>query len=143
MAYGQAQGGTKVGLLIGEVVDAVGIRHNLLEGGLEFEVGNAGARLSAAQRQKLAIARCLLKRPDLLVMNMPTALLENQVRTQIVEAVLRETAGRGLVWILERPGLAAQFDRVVVLKAGKVVEQGTFDELNMPGSSFRELVNAA
>lgn len=143
VAYGQAQGTAKVGLLIGEVVDAVGIHHNLLERGLEFEVGNAGARLSAAQRQKLAIARCLLKRPDILVMNMPTALLEHQARTQIVESVLREAAGRGLVWILERPSLAEHFDRVVVLKAGKVVEQGTFGELNRPGSSFQELVNAA
>ena len=142
LAYGQARGAERVGKLIAEVIDALELRPDVMEVGLGFEVGIGGARLSAAQRQKLAIARAILKRPDVLVLDEATTGIDGPSQTMIMDNLLKEFDHRGLVWVLPRASLAAQFDRVLVMQGGKVVEQGTFDELDKDGSALRELVSA-
>ena len=69
LVYGQAQGEAKVRELITEVVDELNLRDEIIFVGLNFDAGIAGSRLSAAQRQKVAIGRCLLKQPDLMIIN--------------------------------------------------------------------------
>jgi putative ABC transport system ATP-binding protein len=54
--------------------------------------------------------------------------------------VIEEMDGRALVWVLSRVQWAKNFDRVIVVKGGRIVEQGTFAELDRPGSAFAELV---
>ena len=103
--------------------------------GLEFEVGNGGSRLSYSQRQRLAIARAIMKNPDILVFNEPTSGLDPATEARVLGAVLEWAKGRTVVWALGRADLARAFDRVFVLDDGRLVEQGTFAELERPGDA--------
>ena len=130
LVYGQAQAASIIGQAIGEVLDSLDLRPAVLEVGLDFEVGIAGKRLNAAQRQKVGLGRALLKRPDLLIVNEATAVLDAAAQARILAGVLRMRAGRGVVWVVSHRDSAAKFDRVVVLRDAKIVEQGRPDELD-------------
>ena len=142
VAYGQAQAATRVGELIAEVVAELDLRQAVTQVGLDFDVGIAGSRLSASQRQKLALARAILKRPDVLIISEATAPLDSASQSRILAGLLEEFAGRGLIWSLHRAGLAESFDRVLVMRGGRVVEQGSYAELDKDGSYFKELLAA-
>ena len=139
LAYGVARGAARVGSLITEVVEKLQLRRPIIEAGLGTEVGIGGARLSAAQRQKLGIARAILKRPDLLVLDHATVAVEKVAQERIMRQLFDEFSGRGLIWVLHSASLAKEFDYTLVLEAGKVVEQGAFAQLNQAGSVLREL----
>jgi ABC-type multidrug transport system fused ATPase/permease subunit len=113
-----------------------------MEVGLSFHVGIGGGRLSSTQRQKLGIARAVLKRPDILILNEATASLDGAAQTAVLAGLRQEFEGRGLVWAVHRPSMARDFDRVFVMKSGRVVEQGIFAELDREGTVLHELVQA-
>ncbi len=140
VAYGQAEAASRVGLVVTEVLDKLGLRPVVLEVGLDFPVGVAGSRLTQAQRQKLAVARALLRRPDLLILNQAMSALDGASQGKLLPAVIEESKDRALVWVLSRVQWAKSFDRVIVVKGGRIVEQGTFAELDRPGSALSELV---
>ncbi|MFC5358390.1 ABC transporter transmembrane domain-containing protein [Azospirillum himalayense] len=142
MVYGQAQVQSKVGRIVAELVDQLHLRDTIVEVGLDHPVGVAGSRLSAAQRQKAALARALLKRPDLLVLSEATSGLDTSSQSKVHSAILGERKGCGLVWVLQRAGLARAFERVIVMKDGRIAEHGRFDELNRPGTLLHELIAA-
>jgi putative ABC transport system ATP-binding protein len=129
VAYGQADAGNRVGEALAEVIEAVSLRDAVIEVGLEFEVGVGGARLSAGQRQKVGLARTLLRRPDVLIFNEATAALDSGSQAKVIASIFRETEGRGMVWALQRASLAEPFDRVMVIRGGRIVETGGFAEL--------------
>jgi len=139
IAYGQAHAPVRVGELIREVVDQLELRRDIILGGFDYEVGIAGSRLSLAQRQKVALARCLLKNPDLLVVNDATSGLDPAAENKVMNNVNSHMQGRGLVWVLSRLDLADRFDRIVVMEGGKVVEQGTPSDLDSEGSRLNNL----
>ncbi len=140
VAWGEANAAGKLATLIGEVLDSLSLRDAVMVAGLAHPVGVAGARLSAAQRQKVNIARGLIKRPDLFILNEGIGNLDGAGQRRVLEAVLAEMKGRGVIWSLHRPGFARHFDRVIVMKGGRAVEQGSFDELDREGSALRELL---
>ncbi len=140
LSYGQAQAENKVGALIGNVVDDLDLREIVMIAGLEFQAGIGGARLSQGQRQKVAIARSLLRQPDLFILNEATASLDAVSQNKIIENVLRASEGKGIVWILNRVPDAEQFSKIVVLKSGRIFETGTFDELSTAGGEFQTLL---
>ena len=142
VAYGQARAQERVGELIGDVVAELGLRDTVAEVGLEFDVGIAGARLSGSQRQRLALARAILTRPDVLIMFEATASLDSISQARIMDNVLAEFTGRSLIWGVHRPAMAEQFDQVLVMRQGRVVEHGAFAELNREGTFFHELMDA-
>lgn len=140
ISYGEAQAAEKIGNLISEVIDQQKLRDTVLEVGLDYQAGIAGSRLSGAQRQKLAIARNVVKRPDALIVSEATAALESATQNRILDNILSEFDDRGVIWSLHRASIANKFDRVLVMKNGRVVQQGTYDEVNVEGSAFQELV---
>jgi ABC-type multidrug transport system fused ATPase/permease subunit len=142
LVYGHARGADRVRAVISEVVDALELRDSVTAVGLDFQVGIGGGRMSPAQRQKLALARSLLKRPDLLILNEATAALDAASGARVVDRLLASLKGRGIVWALHRASLAKDFDRVLVVRSGRVAEQGRFDDLNRPGSALAELIGA-
>jgi len=142
LVYGQAQGEAKVRELISQVVDELNLRDEIIFVGLNFDAGIAGSRLSAAQRQKVAIGRCLLKRPDVMIVNEATAALDSTAQAQVLAGIMESRQGKGLIWGLHRAGLARGFDRVIVMATGRVVEQGTVADLDKDGTAFRKLVEA-
>ena len=77
-----------------------------------------------AQRQKAAIARAVLKRPDLLILNEATSALDGQAQAKVIKGLKEEFAGRGLIWVLHRASLARNFDRVLVMSGGKLARAG-------------------
>lgn len=143
LAYGQARAQTLIGDLIRETVDALGLRERIMHVGLDYEVGTAGGRLALAQRQKLAIARALLKNTDVLILNEATGALDAFTETRVLENLTEHLQGRGLICVLDRAELAHRFDRVLVMSEGRVAEQGTFAELDQSGEVFRELRHSA
>jgi len=142
IAYGQAEASARVGRIISEVIEELGLRETVAEVGLGFDVGIAGSRLGAAQRQKLAIARAALKEPDVLILSEATASLDSGVQSRILQNLTTEFKGRGLIWSLHRADFAKNFDRVVVMKGGKAIEVGTYDDLNKDGTGYKELMAA-
>ena len=142
IAYGEAEAAARVPQVLSEVLDALSLRPAVIDVGLEYHVGTAGSRLSAAQRQRTAIARALLKRPDLLILNEATTALDGPAQAKVSEGLRQEMAGRGLFWVLHRASLARNFDRVLVMSGGKLQEQGRFAELD-PKNSLTALLIAA
>ncbi len=142
LEYGRARSAAQVGALMGDVVEKLGLRAALMEVGLDFNVGIGGSRLSTSQRQKLAIARAVLKQPDLLVLDEATGALDGASQDAITRNLFEEFRSRSLFWLLHRPVLASDFDHVIVMGDGKVVEQGEFDELTRAGGPLAQLVAA-
>jgi energy-coupling factor transporter ATP-binding protein EcfA2 len=143
LAYGQARAAARVGKLIVEILDDLKLRRTALEVGLDFSVGVGGARLSQVQRQKLAIGRALLKRPDILILNEATAGFDSTTQARVTENLFKACAGSTIVWALHNPALAANFDRVLVFADGRVAESGSLEDLKQPGTLFAELLAAA
>jgi putative ABC transport system ATP-binding protein len=143
MVYGQAKAAQQIGRLIAEMLDELGLRPAVIEVGLDFQVGVGGARLAPSQRQKLGIARNLLKHPDIMIVNEATAILDGQSQGRIMDGILRECEGRTLIWVLHNAAAGRRFDRIFVLADGRLAEAGSSDELAKPGTLFSELLAAA
>jgi putative ABC transport system ATP-binding protein len=133
-AYGEADAAVRVPQVLGEVLEALSLRPTVIDVGLDYHVGTAGSRLSAAQRQRTAIARALLKRPDLLILNEATTALDGPGQAKASAGLRQEMTGRGLFWVLHRASLARNFDRVLVMSGGKLQEQGRPAELDHKNS---------
>jgi putative ABC transport system ATP-binding protein len=142
IAYGEADAPLRIPQLLAEVIDTLGLRQTIIEVGLDYNVGTGGSRLSAAERQKTAIARAVLKRPDLLILNEATSALDGQAQAKVTKGLMDEFAGRGIIWVLHRASLARSFDRVLVMSNGKLQEQGTPAELAPKDSLLSMLVAA-
>ena len=102
VAYGVAQAAERVGDLVGELIEQLGLFKRVVEVGLAFEVGIAGGRLTASQRQRLAIARAIIKNPDILVLSEATATLDSRTQAVLLERLSDAFAERGLIWGLHR-----------------------------------------
>ncbi len=142
VAYGQARGSERVRDIVAEVIDALELRAAVMEVGLGYHVGIAGGRLSGAQRQKLGIARAVLKRPDILVLNEATASLDGATQNALVDNLLKEFEGCGLVWAVHRPSMARRFDRAIVFRSGKAVENDAVGALDRPGTALHDLIES-
>jgi putative ABC transport system ATP-binding protein len=119
----------KVNAIVEEVLEAEGLRGLVLEVGLDHHVGLFGGRLSLPQRQRMALARVLLKRPDILILDDSMSALEPGERVELHRRMLGTMKDRTVIAVVERPDLARLYERVVVLDAGTVVETGTYREL--------------
>jgi energy-coupling factor transporter ATP-binding protein EcfA2 len=142
IAYGQAQASERIGELIGEVLDELGLHQRVIEVGLQAPTGVGGGRLSLAQRQKLALARALLKRPEILILYDATAALDPAEQQAILDTLLEQSVETSLIWAVSRSDWAEKFDHVLVMRGGRVIEQGRYDELNRDGSALHELIAA-
>ncbi len=126
IAYGQAQGGDRVAALIGEVIEELELRRAVLEVGLDYQVGIGGSRLTTAQRQKLGIARAVLKRPDMLVLGDALSVFDGTTQSRLLDALRREFKGRGLLVTLDSAEAAKGFETVIEMREGRIVRQQTF-----------------
>jgi len=140
VAFDQANALDRVTTLFREVATEIGMEPELLRLGLEYEVGNGGSRLSYSQRQRLAIARAIMKNPDVVVFNEPTSGLDPATDTRVLRAVLGWAKGRTVIWALGRADHAREFDRVFVFDDGKLVEQGPFEQLEREGALLPRLL---
>ncbi|HEX4355747.1 MAG TPA: ABC transporter ATP-binding protein, partial [Polyangiales bacterium] len=107
--------------------------------GYETLLGELGANLSGGQRQRLALARALLTEPDVLLLDDPTAAVDAETAQLIVNSLRRAKAGRTTLLCTHHASLLHAADRVVVLSKGRIVQEGTFAQLNEQGA-FAELL---
>ncbi len=126
---GQAGANERITRLVREVLEELDLRLMVVRNGLDYQVGVGGARLSVADRQKVAMVRALLKRPVLLVFDQAAAVLDPTTQLRVVENVLHERKGKTVVWVLSRPEFADRFNIVLVMERGRLVEHGAFAEL--------------
>jgi len=125
-----------------QALNALGLRQTVIEVGLHHNVGVGGNRLNGVQRQKLGLARALLKRPDLLIVADALAVMDPAGQARVMERVLDIRRGRGVVWIVQRSSACERFDQVLVMRDGRLIEQGRFAELNKPGSALSDIMAA-
>jgi putative ABC transport system ATP-binding protein len=120
VAYGVAHAHERVSALIRDVLDRLDVRDLIIEAGLAFSAGAGGKRLTTGQRQKLGLARALIKDPQLLVVNGALANLDEQQKISIVDRVLKHRMGKATIWVLTKDDLASRFDRVLVFERGRL-----------------------
>ncbi len=145
ITYGVAGGPERILDLVQSVLEEHDLGDAIYGAGLEFNVGTGGKRLTTGQRQKIMLARALLKRPDILVVNRSLSALDKGSQLEIVLRVLEDAddangGGYGVVWILANAELARAFDRVIVMSEGQVAEQGAPDELMEKQGAYAQLV---
>ncbi len=126
-----------IALLIGE-----DFLEKMIEIGMDFKVGTKGNNLSGGQQQKLAIARTFLKSPPIMILDEATSALDNNSQKRIQNVLSRNWKGKStIIAVVHRLDIVKDYDRVVFLKAGKIVELGTYDELMDKKGYFYELAN--
>jgi ATP-binding cassette subfamily B protein len=111
-----------------------------LPNGLETIVGERGLKLSGGQRQRIAIARAFLRDAPLLLLDEATSALDGESEDAIREALCRLMQGRTVIAIAHRLSTVRNFDRVLVLQAGQVVQDGPPDHLMRHNGLYRSLV---
>ena len=139
---GQAEGAARIGRLIREIVDELDLRPLVVKIGLDYQVGTGGARLLAADRQKIAIGRAILKRPVVLILDQAAAVLDPTSQNRLLASVLESRKQGGVYWVLNRVDLAERFGYVLMMEKGRLVERGKFADLKSSGGALTKLLAA-
>ena len=116
--------------------------HDFIESlpqGYDTLVGERGITLSGGQRQRIAIARALLKNPKIVLLDDPVSNLDVETEQYLVRDLKELLKGRTAIIVSQRPSLAKLADRVVVLENGKIVAEGTHEELLRRSVAYRKL----
>ena len=108
--------------------------------GYDTMVGDRGAKLSGGQRQRLAIARALLKNAPILLLDEATSALDSESEQAIQHALDNLMQGRTVIAVAHRLSTLRNFDRIVVMEDGKVIDDGPPDELSRRPGPYRELL---
>ncbi len=107
--------------------------------GYNTEVGNRGLKLSGGEKQRISIARVILKDPKILILDEATSALDPISENAIQDALERMMEGRTSIVIAHRLSTILKADKILVVKGGVIAEQGTHDELLALGGTYREL----
>ena len=127
-----------------EVVEAARQAHaetfiKALEEGFETRLGERGVTLSGGQRQRIAIARAFVRNAPILVLDEATAALDAKSEGEVQSAIDRLAANRTVICIAHRLSTLKSMDEIIVLDAGRIVEQGSYDALLKQGGQFAQM----
>ncbi|WP_299782538.1 ABC transporter ATP-binding protein/permease [uncultured Roseobacter sp.] len=116
--------------------------HDFIEGlpeGYQTTVGERGLKLSGGEKQRVGIARTLLKDPPILLLDEATSALDSETEQDIKEALMQAGRGRTVLTIAHRLSTIAEADKIIVLEQGEVVEQGRHEDLLEKGGRYAQL----
>ena len=113
-----------------------------MEGGLDAPISQGGTNVSGGQRQRIAIARALVKRPELYIFDDSFSSLDTATDARLRQALKQHTAGATLVIIAQRVSSIADADQILVLDDGRIVAHGTHEELLESSETYNEIVNS-
>jgi len=141
-----AEGNERVSGAIGELLDEMELTDDIFRIGLEFNIGSGGKRLNESQRQKLHLARALLKRPDIMIVNQGMNSLGGREQEQIIQTVLdysnnEERHPFGVIWAPINQAFAEHFDRIIVFNDGELVSDGAREDIESNDSHYALLVS--
>ena len=147
IAYGISNATTKVQEIIRELLIEKHLEDDIFNAGLQFDIGTGGKRLSENQRQRVIVARALLKRADLVIFNRAASTLDFRSQQNLVDKVLARARGDGgskkfgVFWVLATPSLAEKFDTVMMFERQRLVKVGTPASLREESSVYATLVD--
>lgn len=146
IAYGTSNAGEQVRAYIHELLEEQGISEDLYRIGLDFDIGTGGKRLSENQRQRIIMARALMKGCDMLIVNRGLNALDSRAQARLTKRILARARGEGgskpfgLFWVLTNPALSDQFDHVLVFDRQRLVAKGEPKELAKSNDAYTALV---
>ncbi|MEA9984497.1 ABC transporter ATP-binding protein [Subtercola sp. RTI3] len=113
-----------------------------MEGGLEAPIAQGGTNVSGGQRQRLAIARALVKRPEIYVFDDSFSALDLATDARLRQALRRDVRGATMVVVAQRVSTIIDADQILVLEDGQIVDRGTHSELLEQSETYREIVQS-
>ena len=115
---------------------------NLAEG-LNTEIGEKGTCLSGGEKQRLAFARLWFENPELVILDEATSAMDNLTEENVMKSIMSKLKGKTVIAIAHRLNSISGFDRIILFREGKIVGQGTFEELLRTDSYFMDLYHAS
>jgi ABC-type multidrug transport system ATPase subunit len=109
-------------------------------GAYDAQVREQGKNFSSGQRQRIAVARAILRDAPILILDEPTANLDVEAEAEVMRAIERLTSGRTVIVISHRLSTLGHVDEIAVLEAGRIVERGSYQELKAAGGAFAHLL---
>lgn len=116
------------------------VLEDIIDRGLDFQVGSMGEYLSGGQRQKIALARVFLRKPAIYILDEATAALDNASQSRVQNFLWGMRGRHTIISVVHRLDNISNYDRIVVMKAGKIVEHGPYGELMAAKGALYELV---
>ncbi|MFA5086368.1 MAG: ATP-binding cassette domain-containing protein, partial [Candidatus Paceibacterota bacterium] len=112
-----------------------------MENGLDTVIGERGVKLSGGERQRVGIARALVKDPSILIFDEATSSLDVENEAIIRESIEKASEGRTTIIIAHRLSTIKDADKIIVMEKGRIVGQGTHDELLKENEIYRNMIN--
>jgi ABC-type multidrug transport system fused ATPase/permease subunit len=130
--------------VLNRALTMAGLRALIEEKGTDYKCGENGSNLSGGEKQRISIARALIKNAELLFMDEATSALDNETSSNVMHSVLDiENLSKIVITHKLEERILRRFDEIIVLKNGKVYENGSFDELINKNGLFRSLYELA
>ena len=112
-----------------------------LEGQLTYRISDAGKNLSGGQRQRLGIARAILTKPKIVIFDEATSALDAETENRVSESILKLTGECTVIFIAHRLSVVRSADMIYYIDKGKIISQGTFEELRLINTDFNNQAN--
>ncbi len=134
----------KLSVVAAEEMRRYGLLDYVMDIGLDFHVGSKGDNLSGGQKQKLALARAVLKKSPILILDEATASLDNNSQTLIQRYISDELKGKTtVIAVVHRLDMISEYDHILVMKDGKIAESGSYDDLIEKKGTLYGLINGS